>query len=623
MANVSSVCRRFLVYVCFFVCAVADADVAPHGCVGQGCQDRGSNLLQVQREKDRISDGDEEDDQDEDGPVAEVGSDELYGELTLATTVVMVNVTNYTGLIMSEENVQPNTLSHKFGVDPAADLDLLFEKSDGFFSVMHEFLGNDADLCPRRSFSSIMRCIGIAICALSKVVPAKLSLEAFTLLVELGQRFEAITWPELEQVMDESGMVKMNGELLVPPQYACDLTDDTQTESLIELSMKKDESSSLSTALRTSLSMERAMRLTHKALDDHGTNASIHPTIAAFRKAWQPFCQDVTCDHTNYWDIYGVSHAHTGKLIQAGASVHHLRNHIKNRMSLELKVQKFLSVHGDEFAESAYRVVGESAHHEMQSYFGQGKAALRRDTLAYVLSQGDDAANLLRHFDDNRFAAFVSQRIKATDVGNLTDISSSQALVETNSQELLNEEGLVKYGGRRRRRRRVFKVIGDGIKSVVNSVVDFVKDLFACVGSVKSLAAVGYCKKFPLPTSVVGVGVGFGASVGEDLGSLLQGTRVPNIRIFMGMVVGAVPGSPVTGGIRTGIGVGGRVACTPSTCNLGISVGAVAAALWPTMDPQCFFGTFLIGFRCMKGGGVSVSILCCHFDLVTGAENCR
>merc|ERR1712194_220894 len=416
----------------------------------------------------------------------------------------------------------------------------------------------------------------------------------------------------------------MGGEVLVPAQFTCDLTDDTESDSLLERGSAEAGTSALAKALGTSLSMERAMRSTHKVFDDHGLNSSMQITLVALREAWHPFCDDVACDHTNYWDIYGVSHAHTASLIEAGASINHLRTHIKNRMNLELRVQKFLSAHGDKFAESAYRVDSESAHDQMRVYFAKGKAALVRDTMKFISSQEDDVTKVLRLLDEERFATFLAQQPNDTQTAILANDGTAEvrALAQMSAHALAAQEEYSQYGGRRRRRRRIFKAIGNAISSVVNAVVSFVKDLFACIGSVKSMAAVGYCKKFPLPTSIVGVGVGFGASIGEDLGSLLQGNRVPNIRIFMGMVVGAVPGSPVTGGLRTGIGVGGRVSCTPTTCNLGISVGAVAAALWPTADPACFFGSFLIGFRCMKGAGVSISIMCCHFDLVTGAENC-
>lgn len=605
----------FFAAICFIVSTIADPSVESDACAGSGCQDKGSNLIQVQRSKERVSEEGGDDETEEPSGDVDVA---LYGELTLATTVVLVNLSNYTGLIMSKDNTKSPDVSHQFGLDPEADRDLLFAKVEGFYSVLHQILGSEAEaLCPKNSFPQIMRCITIAGCALQKVVPKHLSLEAFTLLLELSTRFATIQWPQLTQALDEEHAVQASEAVLVPEEWSCDLSDDGEVggdASLLQRSTA-GTSATLALALENSLAMEKAMKSTHEAFDAHAHNSSMERTLGAFGDAWRTFCGNLGCDHSNYWDVYGVSHQHTLSLLEAGASAQHMRTHVTNRHALELRVQHFLAEHGDAFAKHAYRV-DDGIHEQMSSYFAEGKEALKRDTLEWILHQEDDLSHVRRLLDQERFALFVARKGKAADVSEATE---SHALVQAGEAE----EQLSKYGGRRRRRRRIFKVIGDAVVSVVNSVVDFVKDLFECVGTVKSLAAVGYCKKFPLPTSVVGVGVGFGASVGENLGSLLQGTRVANIRIFMGMVVGAVPGSPVTGGIRTGVGIGGRVACTASSCNIGISVGVVAAALWPTGDPQCFFGQYLIGFRCMMGGGISVSILCCNFDLATGAENCR
>jgi len=345
------------------------------------------------------------------------------------------------------------------------------------------------------------------------------------------------------------------------------------------------------------------MSATHAAFDAH--NSSMSSTLSAFRDAWHPFCKDVSCDHTNYWDVYGASHQHSLSLVDAGASVQHFHVHVRNRLALELRTQKFLAEHGDKFAKHAYRADA-GVHEQMTSYFAQGKDALQRDTLRWVVHE-EDASRLLRLFDQDRFAAFVANQ------------PDSSALVQTNAEA----EQLAEYGGRRRRRRRVFKVIGDAVVNVVKKVTSFVVSLFKCVGDVKTLAAVGYCKKFPYPESVVGVGVGFGAAVGEKLGTLLQGKVVPYIKVFMGMVVGAIPGSPHLGGVRVGVGIGGNVQCTASSCSLGISVGGVASGLFATNDPNCVFGWWLVGFRCMMGAGVAISVVCCSFDLTNGKENCR
>lgn len=548
---------------------------------------------------------------------------DIYGELLLSTAFVLANLSNYTGLYMSKDNnARSNTIRHQFGLDAAADLGLLYEKVRGFYDVLHKLLQTDATkLCPTNDFSNIMRCIGIAECALQKAVPAPVSIETYTLLVELVQRFETISWPLLEEALDTSGAVRVVGEVMIPPAWTCDQMDngdDSGMPSLLEQDIEDARSVALANALSTLRAMERAAKLTHKAFDDHLPNSSMVATHAVVSEAWYEFCKQVACDHTNLWDIYGASHAHTSALIEAGVSISHLRNHIKNRMLLELRVQHFLGAHGETFAKRAYRDDAGAVHQQMLSYFTNGRTALRRDSMKFFSSLGGDMTKVFGLIDQDRFSLYLAQRR----IGGIHENGVTQ-------EDGMEIPALVQSGagaGAAGTGPQWDMLLGDKngcVNCIAGPLVDYFVNELACFGKVKSLGSIGYGKKFPQPTSVFGVGASFGANVGTDLRKLLDGQFAPSISLWASLVVGACPGSAVTGGVRVGVGVGGSLTCTPTTCSVKVAVGSVLSGLYPTGSPECVFGTALGPFRCMASHGVAVSVLCCDFDLTTGENGCR
>jgi hypothetical protein len=108
----------------------------------------------------------------------------------------------------------------------------------------------------------------------------------------------------------------------------------------------------------------------------------------------------------------------------------------------------------------------------------------------------------------------------------------------------------------------------------------------------------------------------------------MQGRMVRSISFSIGVVIGLVPFTAVTGGVRSGVGISGSIGCGTSGGSVGISVGAVLAGLIPNNDPKCIAGRFLFGYPptgwgCFTSVGVAVSIMCCTHNFLTGKSNCR
>lgn len=178
------------------------------------------------------------------------------------------------------------------------------------------------------------------------------------------------------------------------------------------------------------------------------------------------------------------------------------------------------------------------------------------------------------------------------------------------------------------------RAVGRVVKSVAKAakaVAHFVVNLFRCIGTITSMVAVGYCKKFPvtlppIPSPNRGVGLSLTASRVHGLGEMLAG-KAPSVGVAVKIsaVIGAIPGTPFSGGVRAGSGMGVSFSCVQGkTCNVGLSAGYVVSALVPTRrEKTCVAGGWFKGFRCMVAAGVSISTICCNLDVVTGKTNCR
>jgi hypothetical protein len=599
---------------------------------------------------------DDEDDEEDEAHLYDNGTvpdDELmlYNELILAFPIALINLSNFSGLITTQDVPHGPDVPHQFGKDGAADLRLFFSKLEGMYQTLH-LLPNGSNVCPFNDFSKVRRCLGLSMCLLQKASPHILPLEVYTLYVELYSRFEEITWDLIQQAMDQEQAVDLGGDYAVPSGMVCDFTDHPGELELLQANAGNSESTGLSATLAVAASLHRAFESSHAIFDSHVTNSSMSSTVQQLETAWRPVCESLGCDHTNYWDFLAASHAHSRAMLEVNAPAKYIHSQIRGRVLLDNRVQRFLGAHGDDFAHRAYRHEDiQPTHHEsMHAYFDKSRAALKRHTSEFVNSlDQENIDRVTRLVDSDRLEAFFSKldeshteesvepeflELDVDDDGEDKSIASiaddaestaaNVALTETETGVGMDASRLWRRRRRDRRRcrRRFWKKAGCAVASVVSAVANFVADLFECVGQTKTLVATGYCKKFPNAAAAMGVGVGFTMSAG-NLQGILGGTMQPSIALSISVVFGAVPGTPLTGGVRVGVGIGGGVACSGSGCSVGISVGAVTSAIWPTTGGACNFGKEILSFKCMKAAGFAVSLFCCRFNVVDGTEDCR
>lgn len=77
-----------------------------------------------------------------------------------------------------------NQVTHHFG-DLMADLELLYDKVDGFYTILHQHMGTDGPLyCPKRHAGTIRECISVAMCLLQSAVPVHVPLYVYASYLE-------------------------------------------------------------------------------------------------------------------------------------------------------------------------------------------------------------------------------------------------------------------------------------------------------------------------------------------------------------------------------------------------------------------------------------------------------
>jgi len=586
-------------------------------------------------------------------------------DLLLSLPIVLQNLTNYSGLIKVSQGSHKleEGVSHSFGnID--SDESLLFDNVNGFFTVLHKSLKDtndktpDADsYCPFNNVSVIKRCLELALCLVQGGVQGGFpSIQMYSLLEELQCGFQEIGWDNIISSLEqenEKSETTISDDYLPSGHYSCDATSDwMQTNGSATLLQtngkeKKTDSSFLAVAYRTSAALLDAAKTTHAVLDSWTHNASVDATLAALHRALAPACKLLNCDHTNYYDLYGASHSHSLALIDAGASAQHMRVHIRSRFRLEKRMQRFLGEHGVLFMEKMYRTEGTTTEAQSQ-YVSLGRVALMSFVAEYPQTQGvnDIWLDLLNR---ERMKVFFERRGKAHLLDSLWDSRHTDSLGGRQGGfptegDGPSQAGMAPHRGRwlltGREGRRSGKGFGKKLKKIakkagkattdfandvangVAAAVEFIIDMFACIGELKFMTAVGYCKKFP-EGGIVGVGVSLSASVAGPLLNLMKGDQPGSITVKLGAVFGSVPGTPVTGGLRSGVGVGANVGCSSDSCKVGIAVGNVNSALVPYEGSRCVGGSWLGDFKCMIGAGQTVTLLCCDFNLVTGNEDCR
>jgi hypothetical protein len=196
---------------------------------------------------------------------------------------------------------------------------------------------------------------------------------------------------------------------------------------------------------------------------------------------------------------------------------------------------------------------------------------------------------------------------------------------------LVEEKSSENWGWVKKAVKKVAKVV----KKVTSAVAKFVASTFACAGKVGVMVTAGYSKKWPSPVALTGVSAAMSISISgskgdlRELGTFLTGTMTVSIKFGIAFGIGATPFTEYTGGLTTGVGIGGSISCSfniggGAGCKIGISVGATAAGKIPIgADPLCPVGPMLLIFKCMRTYGAAVSLMCCSHDFLTAETNCR
>ena len=99
-----------------------------------------------------------------------------HAQLALALPMALFSISGFTGTIQLANlgGSGPTALAgeeHAFGVNGTADLYVLYDSLDGFFDVLREALGEQADtFCPKRAFGVLKQCLNMALCLVQKDV---------------------------------------------------------------------------------------------------------------------------------------------------------------------------------------------------------------------------------------------------------------------------------------------------------------------------------------------------------------------------------------------------------------------------------------------------------------------
>jgi len=431
-------------------------------------------------------------------------------------------------------------------------------------------------------------------------------------------------------------------------------------------------------AYRVSEALVASAETTHAVLDAHTANSSVEETVAALHRAWQVPCEMLDCDHTNYWDLLGASHSHSLALIEAGASAHHMRVHVGVRARLEHRMQDFIGTDGMHFANRIIRTEGTRTEALARAYadtlyeaalelwtehpkkYGVSSLLLGlvpREELHEQAKTDFQKEAVQAIMDDNFIVAsnkatiykMMEERglsVSDLDAGEETEEEEEEvpfSLVERSNRldRTLGRKGVAKFfSSVGKGIVKVGKAVGGAIVSgfvaigkavvtvataignVVKAFVDFVLSLFKCFGF-GTVGTQGYTKTFP--ASPAGYfKISLSATVSDAIGGIFQGqvSRSIGIAISLGFVVGAT----MEIGLSVGVGISAGIACgvnsrTGGSCVFSIGVGITASAAIP--DATCIFGASIFGtFKCGKSFGLTLKIMCCNINLVTGCSSC-
>ena len=115
--------------------------------------------------------------------------------------------------------------------------------------------------------------------------------------------------------------------------------------SLLQMESHHAQGTSTETILAMSAAFRQAAADTHRILDAHGANTSMELTAHYLQRTWHPVCRKLGCDASNMHDVFVASHKQTMALFQTNA-VAHVRHEIRQRVKMDLRVQRFIAEHG-------------------------------------------------------------------------------------------------------------------------------------------------------------------------------------------------------------------------------------------------------------------------------------
>jgi hypothetical protein len=583
---------------------------------------------------------------------AESSLRDKYGDssaLFFAMYASMVNLTSVThGVALWDSGLKTNDGQEPYG-SKGHDEAAVLSKVQGFFAALHEELERAAKTglmtgdkiqkyatkCQPNDIDVVKWCFQAAMCLVQRSVATNgaITMEGYALLQELSGRFATIGWDNILMNAFAREEQKVVGQVsqdkyVNPEDFLC----EGVSAQLALAQIESEASSSLAEAYRTTASLEQAAKTTHAILDAHSHNSSVTDTLDALHQAWEPACQLMGCDHTNYLDLFGASHSHSSALLELGASADHMHVQIRTRLTLENRMQRFLGEHGATFAVHMYRTQGTSSNAQVEKYYTKIRSSFVRFLQDMPKTQSV-TGNWLDMVDRNHAAKIFEKQGKTDVYDHILELRQKYAACKHEDDEACaqNVASLVEQKSESRLDRSLSrKAVVHFVVSVVEAVVDFVVSAFECLGWPQPMINMGYGDKVSLGTPITGVGFSLGMGVQSGSASGLQALfdKTPSIslKLFMSVVFGIIPPVAHIGGLRTGLGIQGTIEIQPSNCIVAISVGFVLSGLWPTIPDatgKCVAGSWLAGiWRCQTSGGFVVTAGCCMWDIITGASGC-
>jgi len=330
-------------------------------------------------------------------------------DLVTSMPIVLLNLTNISTLLRNGHH-SPGIV-HAFG-NITADRDMLLDKVHGFFLVLREKMTAESGqrYCPFGSEAVIAECITIAQCILQRAVPTEVDMETFASITEQVARFEEITWPLLKGALIQEG--DEDEDRTIPAELRCDGLEEADPHALaapafLQREARAAEGSVHAETLAMSSALQRATASTHRILNAHGVNSSMHSTGKQLEQLWRPICQKLPCDPTNLHDVFVASHKQSMALFETGA-VGHLHLEIRQRVKLDARLQHFVAEHHREEVHFFHEGLLESSLEAAQRYALRGRKAVMEVILPFMEDMTNtDPERALRLVDHVEFAKYA------------------------------------------------------------------------------------------------------------------------------------------------------------------------------------------------------------------------